>query len=72
MTRGQRIELSDMVAEVLTLTHDQRPLKVRFTFSKPLENGTICFYQWKKAGFIPFKPPDVGHSVRLAKVNMPL
>jgi len=72
MTQGQRIELSDMVAEVLTLTQDQRPLKVSFTFSKPLENGTICFYKWKKAGFIPFKPPDIGHAVRLTKVNMPL
>jgi hypothetical protein len=72
MAQGQRIVLSDMVAEVLTLTQDQRPLKVRFTFSKSLENGTICFYQWKKAGFIPFEPPDIGHSVQVTKVNMPL
>ena len=72
MTQGQRIELSDMAAEVLTLTRDHSPLKVRFAFSKPLENGTICFYQWKKTGFIPFKPPVIGHSVLLTKVNMPL
>jgi hypothetical protein len=37
MPQGQRIELSDMDAEVLTLTPDHRPLKVSFTFSKPLE-----------------------------------
>ena len=72
MTQGQRIELSDMVVEVLTLTQDQRPLKVRFKFSKPLENGTTCFYKWKKTGFIPFKPPHIGHAVQLTKVNMPL
>ena len=72
MTQGQRIELCDMAAEILTLTQDQRPLKVRFSFTKPLENRTICFYQWKKTGFIPFTPPDIGHSVQLAKVNMPL
>jgi hypothetical protein len=72
MTQRQRIELSDMVAEVLTLTPDQRPLKVRFTFSRALENASLCFYQWKEKGYIPFDPPAIGDSVRIAKVNMPL
>ncbi|MGD9217522.1 MAG: hypothetical protein PVJ84_22110 [Desulfobacteraceae bacterium] len=72
MTQRQRIELSDMVAEVLSLTPDQRPLKVRFTFSRALENASLCFYQWKEKGYIPFDPPAIGDSVRIAKVNMPL
>jgi hypothetical protein len=72
MTKGQRIELSDMVAEVLTLTQDQRPLKVRFTFSKALENDSLHFYQWKEKGYIAFDLPVIGDSVRIAKVNMPL
>jgi hypothetical protein len=70
MTQGQRIELTDMVAEVQTLTPDHRPLKVRFTFSRTLENASLCFYQWKDKGYVSFDPPALGDSVQIAKVNM--
>ncbi len=72
MEAGQRVKLSDMVVEVLTLTEDQRPLKVRFTFSQALEDPSLCLYQWMGTGFIPFDPPAAGESVHLAKVSVPL
>lgn len=72
MRVGQRVELSDMTVQVLTLTKDQRPLKVRFTFSHHLEDPSLCFYQWKEKGFLPFAVPVVGESVHLPKGNLPL
>lgn len=72
MVVGQRVELSNMTVQVLALTKDQRPLKARFTFSKSLEDKSLCFYQWKETGFIPLALPDVGDSMHLSKVGLPL
>lgn len=72
MAVGQRVELTDMTIQVLTLTEDQRPLKVHFTFAKPLEDKSLCFYQWRETGFLPFTLPAVGASVQLTRVNLPL
>lgn len=72
MRAGQRVEMSDMTAQVLTLTDDQRPLKVRFTFSKALEDPSLCYYQWKEKGFLPFDLPAVGESVQLTKTDLQL
>jgi hypothetical protein len=72
MRAGQRVEMSGMTAQVLTLTDDQRPLKVRFTFSKALEDPSLCYYQWKENGFLPFDLPVVGESVQLPKTYLQL
>ncbi len=72
MAEGEKVHLFDMTIQVLTLTEDQRPLKVRFTFTKFLEDPSLCFYQWKENRFIPLVLPDVGDSVKLAKVPLPL
>ncbi len=72
MAVGDRVELSDMTVQVLSLTEDKRPLKVRFTFNQELEGKSLCFYQWNGKGFMPFTLPVVGKSVQLAKVDFPL
>jgi hypothetical protein len=72
MRVGQRIQLSDMTVEVLSLTEDQRPWRVRFTFVLPLKDPSMCFYRWEDDRFTPFKLPDAGHTVRLSRVKMPL
>ena len=72
MASGQRVELSDMTVQVLSLTQDQRPLKVRFTFARTLEDPSLSFYRWKETGFLPFVLPTVGESVQLSKVDLPL
>lgn len=72
MKIGQRVELTDMIAEVIELTEDNRPKRARFTFMKPLDDSSLCFYQWKDQGFLPLELPKVGQSVRLAMAMMPL
>jgi hypothetical protein len=72
MQVGQRIELSDMTVEVLSLTRDQRPWRVRFTFMHPLKDPSLCFYRWEYDRFTPFELPDAGHTVRLPRVKIPL
>lgn len=72
MRVGQRIELSDMTVEVLAITEDQRPWRARFTFRLPLKDPSMCFYRWENDRFIPFKLPDVGQTIRLSRVEMPL
>lgn len=74
MQIGQRIELTDMTAEVLSLTNtkDRRPLRVRFTFKVSLEDSSLLFLEWKNNNFIPFALPDIGESVRLPRILWPI
>ncbi len=72
MQAGQRVALFNMQAEVVSLTEDQRPLRVRFKFNHQLEDPSLCYFQWDGSAFVPFKPPDEGESVRLSRVAMPL
>jgi hypothetical protein len=62
---GQRVELSDMTVEVLSLTEDQRPLRVRFTFRQPLEDPSLLFLEWHDQKFVRFDLPRIGESVQL-------
>jgi hypothetical protein len=66
---GQKVVLSDMQAEVLSLTEDRRPLRVRFSFLHPLEDDALSFFIWKDRDFVPFKPPQVGDSVHLERIS---
>lgn len=65
MRAGQQVDLGDMCAEVLTLTPDQRPMRVRFAFKKSLEDPSMVFYVWKGEHCEPFILPDLGQSVRV-------
>ncbi|NKB68806.1 MAG: hypothetical protein GKR89_17205 [Candidatus Latescibacteria bacterium] len=68
MRIGQQVVLTDMTAEVLSLTEDQRPLRARFSFLPPLEDPSLLFFVWEEDRFVPFELPAVGASVRLSPV----
>lgn len=67
MQVGDRVQTDDMTAEVLSLTEDRRPLRVRFTFSHPLDDSSFAFLAWNndRKGYVPFDMPAIGQSVRL-------
>ena len=69
MVVGQRVELTGMVAEVLTLTSDGRPDQVSFTFDVPLEDPSLRWIWWDDDGFAPFVPPPVGETVELSRAE---
>lgn len=62
---GQKVEMENMQAEVLSLTADDRPLRVRFTFSHPLGHESLIFLAWENDEFVPFKLPEKGKEVSL-------
>lgn len=72
MRVGQRVELTDMTVEVLSLTDDQRPLRARFTFLRSLDDPSFLFLEWKDQDFVRLDLPVVGESVRLPQVTLPL
>ena len=65
MRVGDRVPLSDMTAEVLTLTPDRRPDEVSFQFTVPLEDESLRWLAWMDGHFVPFAPPAVGKSIEL-------
>lgn len=67
MTVGQRIELTGMSAEVITLTNDGRPSEARIRFARPMEDPSMAWLQWdwEKNAYVPFVPPAVGETVRV-------
>ena len=68
MTVGQRVELTGMSAEVITLTDDGRPSEARIRFARHLEDPSMVWLQWdwKRNAYVPFVPPVVGETVRVA------
>lgn len=65
---GQQVALPLFTAQVLSLTEDQRPKKVRFTFSDPLEDDSLLFCIWQGSRIVPMEPPPVGQTVGLAQI----
>lgn len=65
MALGQRVELTGMTAEVMTLTDDGRPDQVAFRFDVPLEDGSLRWLNWNGTEFAPYTPPAVGGTVVL-------
>jgi hypothetical protein len=63
MRPGQRIELTGMVVEVVTVKEDGRPWEVHFRFDVPLEHPSLRWLQWKGNVYAPFRPPVVGQAV---------
>ncbi len=65
MELGQKIELTGMSVEILSLTEDNRPKRVKFRFSDSLEAATTKFLVWREGNYHLYKPPDVGLSDHL-------
>jgi len=62
---GEKIELSDMSAEIISVDADGQPTTVRFDFDISLNDSSLCWLQWKwkKSGFgsyTKFKVPAIG------------
>ena len=62
---GDRIELTGMTVEVLSLTDDTRPAEAAFRFTVPLEHASLRWLWWKDGEYLPFTPPAVGTTVEL-------
>lgn len=62
---GQRIDLLGCTLEMVELTPDARPAKVRFQFDKALEDDSYRWVYWKDNGFAEFNLPAIGESVTL-------
>ncbi len=69
---GQRIELSDCTIELVELTPDARPARVRFEFKKRLEDESYRWVYWKVDRFAEFDLPAVGGSVTLPAPRPPI
>ncbi|MDA8140338.1 MAG: hypothetical protein M0036_16950 [Desulfobacteraceae bacterium] len=74
MRAGQIVNLNGMRVEVLTLTADQRPLRVRFTCDRRLEDDGLEFYVWQDNGFVfvHYKMPQIGQTAHLLGPTTPL
>ncbi len=65
MTVGQKVELTGLSIEVLSLTKDLQPKNVRFIFSVPLESSALKFLQWKDGNYTRVSPPVIGETLYL-------
>jgi hypothetical protein len=71
MRMGEKITLSGMEVEVISLTPDERPAAARFRFDRPLEDASLLWIRWKDGDYEPYRPPPVGTSVTLPAVQLP-
>ena len=46
------------------------PTVVRFTFAEPLESPRLRWLAWKAGHYVPFAPPPIGETVKLAPASM--
>ena len=65
---GEKIELTDMTAKIISVDADGQPTKVRFEFDVSLDDPSLCWQQWnwKKSGFgsySTFKIPPIGEAL---------
>jgi len=70
VTVGQRFELSEMTAEVVSITEDGRPLEVRFRFDVPLEDPKLIWMVLEGGKLERCAPPAVGDTIRLPAIDM--
>jgi hypothetical protein len=57
---GQRIDLPGLRVEILRLTGDARPERVRFTFDRSLDDPRYLWLEWRDDDFVPYQPPRLG------------
>ncbi len=62
---GDRVALSDMTAEVRSLTPDGRPAEVAFHFRVPLDDPSLRWVYRRDGAYVPFRPPGVGQEIAL-------
>jgi hypothetical protein len=63
---GQRVDLPGLHVEILALTRDARPERVRFQFDRSLDDPRYLWLEWRDDDFVPYQPPAVGAGQSLA------
>jgi hypothetical protein len=67
MVKGQQVDLEGMHVEVLEVTSDGRPQRVRFDFSESLDSDRYRVYQWADNHFRKLQLPAVSGEKVLPK-----
>jgi hypothetical protein len=67
LVKGQTVSLEGLAIDVLEVTEDGRPLRVRFDFAEPLDSPRYRFYHWVDNHFREMAPPAVGDAHVLPK-----
>lgn len=67
---GEAITAGTLRATPLALTDDGRPLRVRFAFSRSLDDPALRWTRWEGVRFVPWTPPAVGATVRLPPIDL--
>ncbi len=62
---GTQVKLTGATIQVTALTKDGRPLQIRVTFDRPLEDTTLRWLQWdwSRQKYVPFRLPQVGETI---------
>jgi hypothetical protein len=71
MQEGERIELTGLTVEIMTVTEDGRPHEVAFRFDRSLDDPSLRWLEWDDGVYVPFVLPPVGESVTLPAVTVP-
>jgi hypothetical protein len=70
MHQGEKVPLQGLAIELLEVTDDGRPLRVRFDFSEPLDSARYRFYHWADNHFRPLELPAVGETKVLPRATL--
>jgi hypothetical protein len=66
MSVGDRVELTGMTTQVLSINAEGQPTAAEFCFDVPLEHPSLRWLCWREGQFEPFVPPPVGEETTLA------
>ncbi len=70
MPVGTRVVLDGVTVDVVDVTVDGRPARVRFGFDRPLEDPSLRWVAWRGQRLVPFALPPVGGSAHLAAQSL--
>jgi hypothetical protein len=63
---GERVDLDGFSAEIAGLNPAGDPDEIVFRFAVPLEDPSLRWLAWEDGVYVPWQPPAVGESTRLA------
>lgn len=63
---GQRTTLSGLSVEITGLNAAGDPDELLFRFAEPLESPALRWLAWRDGVYVPWQPPSLGETVRLA------
>ena len=63
--RGDRIVLDRLTAEIMNIDHRGKVLEVQYSFTVPLEDGSLNWFTIENGRAMPFSLPGIGETVYL-------